>query len=103
MGKLVGTYYSASSSQAFYLTVTQSDDYGGAVTATAIINGASGILTGMQKIGDPYTTVMLHGMIGENVESWNLNTSDFNSLNGSRNFTGPTGVLYSHQMPMGRI
>ncbi|MGE8190540.1 hypothetical protein [Pseudomonas sp. NPDC086278] len=103
MGVLVGTYYGAYGQDHIYLTVNSSDDNGGAVDATAIINGQTGKLTGVQKIGGATTTIMLTGGVGANSESWTFNTTDFNYLNGSRNFAGNTGVWSSQSFGLGRI
>ena len=103
MGALVGTFYGAYAENHVYLTVQSSDDSAGPVNATAIINGQTGTINGMQQIWADSTTIMLSGKVGENTEEWTLTTSDFNSLNGTRNFTGPTGVCYSQQVGLGRI
>jgi hypothetical protein len=103
MGALVGTFYGAYGQDHIYLTVNSSDDIGGAVNATAIVNGQTGPLTGTQKIGATTTTIMLTGSVGVNAESWTFNTSDFNALQGSRNFAGATGVWNSQQFGLGRI
>ena len=103
MGALVGVFHGAFDKYHIYLTVQSSDDYAGPVNATANVNGQTGTINGTQKIGANSTTIMLSGMVGENTESWTLTTSDFNSLNGTRNFAGATGVWYSQQVGLGRI
>ncbi|KRA13451.1 hypothetical protein [Pseudomonas sp. Root569] len=102
MGRLVGNYYGAYGGANIYLHVTESDDIGGAVKATADVSGQSGKLTGHQTIGATTTTIMLTGIIGKSSESWTFNTSDFITLNGGRNFTGPDGVWTYQGFGLGR-
>ncbi|GID06425.1 hypothetical protein [Pseudomonas sp. 008] len=103
MSLLNKTYHSASASAHFYITFTTADNYTGALVATAIINGKSGILTGKQTIGGNYTSIFLNGAIDGKTESWTLVTPDYAALNGTRNFTDETGQLFSHAFPLGLI
>ena len=103
MGALVGIFYGAFAEHHVYLTVHSSDDYAGPVNATVKVDGQTGTIDGTQSIWANYTTITLRGMVGENTESWELTTSDFNILNGTRSFTGATGISYSQQVGLGRI
>ncbi|MBK5398881.1 hypothetical protein JFU47_19500 [Pseudomonas sp. TH39(2020)] len=102
MGSLNGTFYGAYGDNQIYLSITHSDDITGEIRGTLSNYGSTSTVNGSYTMTQQFAQIFLNTW-GPSTEQWSLITYDYNTLSGTRNIMGPTGVTQQQIAGLGRV